>query len=232
MRISTLRLALATALVPAACGLFDDDDPDENGDDPTADDDGDDDGDDTGGDDGDDDDGGSEVGGDGMTDLNWHEDIAPIIAGHCGGCHRADGPAPFSVESYDAAAAWALPMAYAVQSHQMPPFFAENTDDCQVRFPWLGDPRLSDEQIDMIVDWADGGAPEGDPADAAPLPEMPQVDIQDPDSTVVIPSEVTIDGTEDRFVCFSIDPGLTEDTWMSQLQLVPGNERIVHHALV
>lgn len=235
MRTSTLRLALAGALASASCGLFDDDDPDQDADDPSADDgdDGDDDEGTSAGDDGDDDDdGGSEVGGDGMTDLNWHEHIAPIIAGHCGGCHRADGPAPFSVESYDAVAAWALSMAYAVQSRSMPPFFAENTDDCEVRFPWLGDPRLTQEQIDMIVDWADGGAPEGNPDAAAPLPEMPQVDIQDPDATFVIPSDVTVEGNEDRFVCFSIDPGLTEDRWMSQLQLVPGNERIVHHALV
>jgi hypothetical protein len=244
MRTSTvclpIRLALAGVLTLCACSLDLNGDDDEGAEEPSADDD-DDDGDDdddddgtTGEDDDDDDDGdpSGTVGGDGMTDLGWHEDIAPIVVGHCGGCHNDGGPAPFSVMSYESASGWALPMAVAVQSRTMPPFFAENTDDCQVRFPWLDDPRLSEEQIGMIVDWADGGAPEGDPDEAAPLPDMPQIDIQDPDSTVVIPSDVTIQGDEDRFICFSMDPELTSDVWMSELQLVPGNERIVHHALV
>src|SRR5688572_798247 len=172
MRTTTTPLALAGVLAFSAC-LFDDDgDPDQNpegsADDDDADD-GDDDGDDddddgtTGADDDDgaDDDPSGTVGGDGHTDLGWHEDIAPIVVGHCGGCHNEGGPAPFSVMSYESASGWALPMAYAVQSRTMPPFFAENTDECEVRFPWLEDPRLSEEQIGMIVDWADGGAPEG-----------------------------------------------------------------------
>jgi hypothetical protein len=218
--------------------LFDEGgDGDQNAEDPSADDGGDDGDDDdgtTGADDDDDDDGdpSGTVGGDGMTDLGWHEDIAPIIVGHCGGCHRDGGPAPFSVMSYETVSGWALPMAIAVQSRTMPPFFAEDTDDCRPRFPWLDDPRLSDDEIAMVVDWADGGAPEGNPDEAAPLPEMPQTDIVDPDLTLVIPSDVTVQGDEDRFLCFSIDPELSDDVWMSQLQLVPGNERIVHHALV
>jgi hypothetical protein len=114
----------------------------------------------------------------------------------------------------------------------MPPFYAANTDDCEVRFPWLGDPRLDDDQIEMIVDWADGGAPEGDPSLAQPPPDLPPIDVESPDRTVVIPSDVTIEGKYDSFICLSLDPELTEDVWMSELQVVPGNTLIVHHALV
>jgi len=227
-------LALPSCLID---GDEDDRDDQNSGDDDAADDDADDDADDVGttgsGDDGDhDDDGETTIGGDGMTDLNWHEDIAPIVAGHCGGCHFDGGPAPFSVASYEEIQPWATPMALAVATHSMPPFFAENTDECNVRFDWRNDPRLSQEQIDMIVDWADGGAPEGDPANAAPLPDPISTDLVDPDATLVIPSDVTVQGDSDQFLCFSIDPGLDADVWLSELQLVPGNETIVHHALV
>jgi len=172
------------------------------------------------------------LGGDGMTDFEWHRDIAPVLAAHCSNCHDGSGLAPFSVLSYPTASGWAVPMAYAVQARTMPPFYADDTEDCEVRFPWLDDPRLTEEQIEMIVDWADGGAPEGDPSLAQPPPELPPTDIQDPDRVVVIPSDVTVEGMYDSFICLSLDPELTEDVWMSALQVVPGNDLVVHHALV
>jgi hypothetical protein len=172
------------------------------------------------------------LGGDGMTDFEWHRDIAPVVQQHCGGCHDGSGAAPFSVFTYPEASGWAVPMAFAVQSHVMPPFYASNTDDCEVRFPWLNDPRLDDDQIEMLVDWADGGAPEGDPSFATPPPELPPIDVVDPDRTVVMPSDVSIEGKYDSFICLSLDPELTEDVWMSEMQVVPGNTLIVHHALV
>jgi hypothetical protein len=172
------------------------------------------------------------LGGDGMTDYEWHRDIAPVLAEHCGMCHNGTSTAPFSVLSYEAIDGWRLPIAGQVLAHTMPPFYADDTERCEVRFPWLDDPRLTQDEIDMIVDWADGGAPEGDPSLAQPPPELPSVDIVDPDRSTVMTSDVTVEGMFDSFICLTLDPELTEDVWMSELQVVPGNELIVHHALV
>ncbi|MEX1369086.1 MAG: hypothetical protein AB1Z98_38520, partial [Nannocystaceae bacterium] len=34
------------------------------------------------------------------------------------------------------------------------------------------------------------------------------------------------------FLCFSVDPELTEDAYLQAMQIVPGNDKIVHHVLI
>ena len=39
-------------------------------------------------------------------------------------------------------------------------------------------------------------------------------------------------GDKDEFICFVIDPGLTEDQYLTGIHLVPGNPKVVHHAVI
>ncbi|WP_437538842.1 hypothetical protein WME79_22505 [Sorangium sp. So ce726] len=39
-------------------------------------------------------------------------------------------------------------------------------------------------------------------------------------------------GERDEFRCFVIDPGLTEDQYLNGLQMVPGNNKVVHHGVI
>jgi hypothetical protein len=39
-------------------------------------------------------------------------------------------------------------------------------------------------------------------------------------------------GEQDEFRCFVIDPGLTEDQYLNGLQMVPGNNKVVHHGQI
>ncbi len=162
----------------------------------------------------------------------WYQDIAPLVAGKCSGCHKPDSIGPFSLTDYDSAMPWASLMADSVEDGSMPPFAAVQTDECQTRHGFMDDISLSDDEKTMLRDWADAEAPMGDPDNAAPLPTPPDLELKDADVRLTSPRPVTIEGNKDQFLCFSVDPGLTEDTYLQAAQIIAGNEAIVHHVLV
>ena len=162
----------------------------------------------------------------------WHQDIAPIVVGRCAGCHDDGGVGPFSLADYDAAFPWAPILTEAVHAGTMPPFAADDTSECEMNYGWQDDLRLSDEDKQLLQEWADGGAPEGDPAAAAPLPVPPDTALTEVDQSLPMTGAVTIGGTQDEFLCFSLDPQLEEDRYLRALQIEPGNDKIVHHVLI
>jgi hypothetical protein len=162
--------------------------------------------------------------------VTWHADIAPLVIGKCSGCHHDGGISPFSLETYEQASTLAPVLKAAIDDRTMPPWGAEQTDECQPRFGFKDDLSLSAEEIALFDEWADTGAAEGDPADAAPLPTPPSLELDEPDLSLPLP-DVTVEGTDDRFLCFSMDPGFASDTWVTATQVVPGNSAIVHHVL-
>ncbi|MFO7562266.1 MAG: hypothetical protein R6X02_06455 [Enhygromyxa sp.] len=166
---------------------------------------------------------------------NWHQDIAPLVTEACQGCHADGGIGPFAMQTYQQTSAWAGLIADAVEARQMPPWHALETAECQPPLSFKHDPRLSDEQIQLLRDWAEIGAPEGDPALAVPLPDPPSLDLQDPTTTVLMQTPLSIDGegpSLDSFHCISLDPGHDQDVFLTGLQVIPGNRAVVHHVLV
>jgi hypothetical protein len=175
----------------------------------------------------------------------WHQDIAPLVMEHCTGCHQDGGIAPFALQSYEQAKMWSPSFDAPLRAGTMPPFLAQETDDCQPRFGFKDELRLSSEQIERFKRWNDAGCPEGDPDSAAPLPAPPDLSLQGADLDVKIPSPVTIDGTGDKFICFSLAPDFTplkptgpeaallgDRVLIDGAQVHPGNSAIVHHVLV
>ena len=60
-------------------------------------------------------------GGDVAQRPNWHEDVAPVVAEHCGTCHTEEGIAPFSMDTYAQTSPWSAYMAQLVDTGVMPP---------------------------------------------------------------------------------------------------------------
>jgi hypothetical protein len=164
--------------------------------------------------------------------VTWSQHIAPLVAEKCNGCHQAGGIAPLSFESYELAYEWAGRMLLNVEAGTMPPWGAQKTDECSPRHSWKDDPRLDEYETDMLRAWVEAGAPEGDPALAAPLPAAASLTLDDANLHLTLPSAIEVSGNTDRFVCFSLDPGLANDTWIDGVQVNPGNEAIVHHVLI
>lgn len=162
----------------------------------------------------------------------WHQDIHPLVAQHCGGCHTDGGIAPFSVETYDETSMAAVDMLDAMQTGYMPPWHARTTEECVPPLPYKDDPTLPIEDIELFQAWIDGGKQLGDPTNPAPLPEPPSLSIPDPDDVLEIPGQITIEGSSDSYACWVIDLENANDIFLSAVQVEPGNPLIVHHVLV
>src|SRR5687768_165353 len=72
--------------------------------------------------------------------VTWYQDVAPIMAEHCMGCHREGGIAPFSLTEYEGAVEVAAVALLAVEEGVMPPWDAVDADDCAPRHGWKNDP--------------------------------------------------------------------------------------------
>jgi hypothetical protein len=164
-------------------------------------------------------------------ETTWHQHIAPLMIEKCSGCHREGGIGPFSLEEYEQAANWAELALAAVESGQMPPWGQDETQECTPRFGFKHDPRLSDEQLELLADWIGDGTPEGDRDSAAELPTPPSLVLDDADLRLTTP-EMEIGPGNDQFWCFVLDPEVTDTTFIDATQIVAGNDSIVHHVLV
>ena len=98
---------------------------------------------------------------------NFSEDIAPIFYNKCTQCHHSGGVAPFSLIDYTTAAAFsnsgAIP--YMVSNGLMPPWPPDSTYQ-----NYAHERTLNQNEIDLILEWANLGSPEGNPGLAPPQP--------------------------------------------------------------
>ena len=161
----------------------------------------------------------------------WEQDVAPVVAARCGSCHT-EGGAAFSLDVYDLAKPMASAMAEAVASGAMPPWGAEETDECKPLLGFKNDLRLTDDEKAMLLAWAEAGAPQGDVLSPAALPTPPNLNLDRVDLEVAPLAPFAASGDDDEFMCFVLDPELTENKYLIGAQVLPGNPEVVHHVLV
>ncbi len=155
------------------------------------------------------------------------KDVAPILYNRCAECHRATMFAPMSLVTYEEVRPWARAIKSKVVKREMPPWHADAPAGV-----FKDDPRLSQQEIDTITAWVDGGAPRGDSRDLPALPPLPAEGwtIGKPDLILTMADEYHIpaDGTV-PYLNFRIATGLTEDKWIQAYEFKPSNRAIVHH---
>src|SRR5262245_46653812 len=93
------------------------------------------------------------------------KDVAPILQEKCQSCHRPGYIAPMSLLTYEETRPWAKSIKERVVKGQMPPWHIDKTVGIQ---HFANDRSLTDQQIDTIVRWVDGGAEKGDAKDMPP----------------------------------------------------------------
>lgn len=159
----------------------------------------------------------------------WSEQIAPIVFRECVGCHREGGIAPFSLTSYASAAKLADDMAEEVEGRFMPPMPVDNSGSCNT---YSNARWLSEAEIALIRAWATAGAPEGDKSKLPELPGAPE-GLTNPSATLDMGEEYTPNAAlADDYRCFVIDAPFANDTFLVGYQVLPGDPRVVHHAIV
>jgi mono/diheme cytochrome c family protein len=85
----------------------------------------------------------------------FSKDVAPIFQAKCQECHQPNSIAPMSLITFDEARPWARAIKARVAARQMPPWHIDRSVGVQ---KFKNDMSLSDDQIDTIVRWVDGGA--------------------------------------------------------------------------
>jgi hypothetical protein len=161
--------------------------------------------------------------------VTFNKDVAPVLFRHCTTCHRPGEIAPMSLLTYEAARPWARSIRDKVSDGAMPPWHA---DPAHGRF--RNERRLSQQEKDVLVRWAAGGALRGDPRDLPAPPIYPSGwTIGEPDAIVSLPAPhpVPADG-EVPYQYFEAPTNFTEDRWVQAMEIRPGNRSVVHHVLV
>lgn len=100
------------------------------------------------------------------TKVTWSREISRIIYKRCASCHR-DGGSSFSLLTYEEARPWAKAIKEEALERRMPPWGAVKGFGS-----FKDDQGLTQEDLEIISDWVEGGAPEGDPARLPPKPYL------------------------------------------------------------
>lgn len=159
----------------------------------------------------------------------FHKDIEPILQKRCQGCHRAGEAAPMALVTYEQTRPWAKAIRASVITGKMPPW---QPDPHYGKFS--NDLSLGPGEKEKLVAWVDAGAPEGNPADA-PKPAVftDGWRISKPDMVFEMPEEfdVPAKGVID-YQYISVPTHFTEDKWVQEAEVRPGDRSLVHHAIV
>src|SRR2546429_798137 len=159
--------------------------------------------------------------------VTFNQQIAPIIYRNCSACHRPGEAAPFALLSYADVVKKGKQIGKVTAAHVMPPWKAEPAS-----YAYRDERRLSEEEIALIQAWLNQGMPEG----SGKKPEPPQFAsgwrLGEPDLVVEMPVayHVPADGP-DIYRNIAVPPGLTEDKWITALDMRPSVREVVHHVL-
>ncbi|MEI8367642.1 MAG: redoxin domain-containing protein [Planctomycetia bacterium] len=164
--------------------------------------------------------------------VTFFHDVLPFLHGHCQQCHSPGQAGPFSLLSYDDAVDWIDVGLEEIEARRMPPAQIESD------FDFSGPKAPTAAEIAMLRAWVAAGKPEGIPTDVprlAPLPDYSafEEDLGPPDIILEQPEPTQL-GAHGNDVYRNIVFPLArpEDLRLRAIQVLPGNRKVVHHALI
>src|SRR5712691_8443470 len=171
--------------------------------------------------------------------VTFSKDVAPILQAKCQECHQPNSIAPMSLITFQEARPWARSMKERVMTRQMPPWHIDQGVGVQ---KFKNDMSLTNEQVNTIVRWVDGGALQGDPKDLPPAKPLVTDNewkgVRDgfgPPDLVVRSPEYTMPAQhQDVWYRPTSDLPITEPTWVKLVEIRPTSvkaRRIIHHSI-
>lgn len=106
------------------------------------------------------------------TKITWSREVSRIMYNKCASCHRQGGSS-FSLMTYQEARPWAESIKQQVLTRRMPPWNAVKGFG-----EFKNDHGLAQEDIQLIAEWVEGGAPQGNPLYLPPKPDFSLVKTQ------------------------------------------------------
>ena len=167
------------------------------------------------------------------TDINFAEDVRPILRRYCMPCHNPKGSAPdyidlttYGNDAKPGARAWAVAIEEELMTGRMPPWTADARYD-----HFRNSRRMSQQEIDIVVAWVQGGGPQGPRRNLPPPLEFteeewvlgyPDLVLKPAAETVVEPGRQTASHREVLAV------ELEEDAWITGYEFRPRNPGVVY----
>jgi hypothetical protein len=158
----------------------------------------------------------------------YTREVSRILQAKCQQCHRPNDIAPMELSTYEQAVDWAQDIKRVVNEGLMPPWKpVEGHGKFRDSF------GLTAQEKQDLLAWIDGGTPQGEMTDMPePLPVRGEWYLGEPHRMLQMPEAYTPQRGKDIYRCFVMDPKLTEDQFVSAMDLLPGNRKSVHHVTV
>ena len=161
--------------------------------------------------------------------VTFTEHVAPIVFNNCTSCHRPGEGTPFTLMNYRDVQKRGELIHDVTTKREMPPW-----PPAQGWGHFQDERRLTAEQIATLDRWVATGMTEG-PSDKLPkLPKFPEGgwSLGKPDLVVTLPEafDVPADG-RDIYRMFALPLHLSEDKWVTAVEIRPSARSVVHHAL-
>ena len=160
--------------------------------------------------------------------VTYHQHIAPILRDQCIACHQEGQPGPFRLETYAEVKKRADQLVTVTQSGFMPPWLP----DAGVG-EFVGARRLSGEQLGLLRQWAEDGAPEGPTGGVVLSAASPGGwQLGEPDLVVEMaePFPLPADGP-DVYRNFVIPLALPDRRFVRAVEFQP-RTKVIHHAFM
>lgn len=157
--------------------------------------------------------------------FTYNAEVYPIFVNRCGRCHVDGGVGPMSLLKYEDAYPW----AESLRSELL----AASGEDAQ-DFIRAAHRQISARELDIVLDWATGGTPEGDKTQTpAPVVYSHEWSRGKPDLTIPMsqPFELTADAFE-KTEEFVLPVTVEQPRSVGQIDVLPGNPAIVRSAAI
>jgi mono/diheme cytochrome c family protein len=156
------------------------------------------------------------------TQVTWTVDVAPIVASRCATCHTKNGFAPMPLQTFEEARTWAKGIRDEVLAGRMPPWPGDRGFG-----DFSNDASLSATETELLVAWADGGAPLGPSITSrrtqpAPLADERVLRLQ-------LPAIEVSGGSTERF---DLSPAIDNDRWITAWRFEPDARALVDEVTV
>jgi peroxiredoxin/mono/diheme cytochrome c family protein len=164
--------------------------------------------------------------------LTYHRDISRLVQTHCVECHRKDGVAPFSLETYKDVVAHAGEIKRVVERGVMPPWFA--APPTKGPTPWINDRSLATQDKADLLAWLKSDRPEGDKSDA-PIAKIFAAGWQIGKPDAVITPKKPVKVKAEGFMSYQnviVETDFAEEKWVQAFEVRPSARQVVHHVLV
>jgi hypothetical protein len=159
------------------------------------------------------------------TKFTFNGDVYPVFLNHCGRCHIDGGVGPMSLLKYEEAFPW----GEAIRAELL----SATTGDVH-DFVKAAHRQIPARELDIVLDWVSGGAPEGDKT-KTPVPPALHIDWTTGMPDVVVPmaeayvmSAAAIEATHESILPIPINSSVT----IGRIDMLPGNPLIVRSAIL